>query len=277
MNLASRRVVIRCFDVVESTNDTILEAGARGEPEGTTHLAREQTRGRGRARHRWWSPRNRGLWMSALLRPSTERARWSGISLVAGAAVLDVLRAIGVSSASLYWPNDLQVGRRKIGGILCEVRATGEDGWIALGVGLNLDLREDRGDAPPLPADLRGRITSLAEASPFTTREPLALASEILERFFPLYDRFLGGESVRQLVGDRLAHRGGRIRVAKDGGVAIDGTIEGLSEEGRLCVRLVESASGEQGPTNRRLPAGVLRTSRRGLVEILSGDVEYVE
>ena len=38
----------RVFEQTSSTNDTIHEAALNGAPEGTIHLARAQTRGRGR-------------------------------------------------------------------------------------------------------------------------------------------------------------------------------------------------------------------------------------
>ena len=59
-----------------STNETILSAGERGEPEWTVHLARSQTGGRGRGSHSWWSPSGGGLWMSVLLYPKAPRRAW---------------------------------------------------------------------------------------------------------------------------------------------------------------------------------------------------------
>jgi BirA family biotin operon repressor/biotin-[acetyl-CoA-carboxylase] ligase len=53
----------------------------------------------------------------------------------------------------LKWPNDLLMGRRKIGGILCE---TGPDSGVLVGVGINV-----RVDPEGFPASLRGSAGAL--------------------------------------------------------------------------------------------------------------------
>jgi len=273
---SSRRVQLHVFDVVDSTNRTVLAAGARGDPEGTTHLAREQTHGRGREERAWCSPRDAGLWMSTLLRPACDASRWPGLALVAGAAVWDALAALPVRNVSLYWPNDLQIGRRKLGGILCQSSWDGAAGWVALGVGINLDLRHPRA-ASAVPAALRPRVISLAEATGADSPEPARLALEILSHFWPLYDRFVAGSTPREVVGNRLAHVGRDVRVRGDATRRFDGRIEGLTDEGHLLVRgeWVEThrAEGNTHPSCR----GVLPTQEDGVVAVVSGDVEYVE
>ena len=49
------------------------------------------------------------------------------------------------------WPNDVQVGERKLAGVLIEARP--QDGWGVIGVGLNLDVA--RGRVPPRAARAR--------------------------------------------------------------------------------------------------------------------------
>lgn len=232
----TRPFPIQVFDVLGSTNDSILELGATDAPEGTTHVARAQTRGRGRADHAWWSPPGAGLWMSTLLRPTRARAHWGGLSLVAGRAVRDGLSELGVPSVALYWPNDLQVEGRKIGGILGEVRARGDRAWVALGVGINIDLTsaEVRASMPP---ELRGLATSMVECGRPRTRDPLEIARAILESLFALYERFEAGEAVPDLVGEGLAHVGSLVTVRAPGRAAIRGTVEGLGPQGELLVR----------------------------------------
>lgn len=223
------------FDVLDSTNDSILEAGRAGAPEGTTHLARRQTRGRGRLSRAWWSPEGAGLWMSVLLRPRIDRARWPGISLVAGAAVERALLEAGVRGVELYWPNDLQVGRRKIGGILGEARAEGARAWIALGIGINIDLTRPEA-AASLPAELRGIVTSMAEHGELATRDPVALARAIHQELWPLYRRFDAGEEVGSIVGERIAHLGRTVEVRLPATSPWRATVEGLGPGGELLL-----------------------------------------
>ncbi len=259
--LAKQRFPIQVFDVLPSTNDSILEAGETDAPEWTTHIARTQSRGRGRGDHAWWSPPGAGLWMSTLLRPSRGRAHWGGLSLVAGVAVRDAMEAIGVADVRLYWPNDLEVGRRKIGGILGEVRERGGRAWIALGIGINIDF------GPPhirasMPAEIEPIAISLTEAGQPSTTDPVTLAEVILASFWPLYGRFQEGESVPSIAGDGLAHAGRTVEVKVPGNSPWRGRVEGLGANGELLVR----------PLERRTEVG-----HGGVIAITGGEVVYEE
>ena len=129
---------LRVFPVLDSTNEYVLSAGAAGAASGTELIvaAETQTRGRGRWGRAWASPPFMGLWFSWWC-----RARSLAPHLVAAAAGVGVLRGLvraGAPGARLRWPNDIQLGGGKIGGILVECGA----GGCAVGVGLNV-----RGDA----------------------------------------------------------------------------------------------------------------------------------
>ena len=231
---------IQFFDRVTSTNDSILEAGAAGAPEGTTHVALEQTRGRGRGDHDWWSPAGAGLWMSTLLRPDCPRPTWSGLSLLSGVAVRRALVGLGVRGVELFWPNDLYVGSRKLGGILTEVRGSGSRAWVALGVGLNINLTSDD-VLRTMPPELRERVICMTEAGPPTTRSPRAIAENVLEALAPPYRNFQDGGILPQLIGDEIAHCGRRVKVNRPGRPTMEGTVTGLGAGGEL---LVESLDG---------------------------------
>ncbi|MFX8754992.1 hypothetical protein ABTM47_19545, partial [Acinetobacter baumannii] len=65
-----------------------------------------------------------------------------------GIACARALRRVGLPDIRLKWPNDLRIGRAKIGGILIEQR--GEAGGVCrlvIGVGLNVAMRPDQGAA----------------------------------------------------------------------------------------------------------------------------------
>jgi biotin-(acetyl-CoA carboxylase) ligase len=44
---------------------------------------------------------------------------------------------------TLQWPNDVLIGTRKVGGILCISRVTGEYAWAGCGVGVNVQRPSD--------------------------------------------------------------------------------------------------------------------------------------
>ncbi len=110
-------------DEVPSTQDL-----ARSELETipVVVIAASQTAGRGRSGAGWFTA-PRALAVSVALRATSEQRP---ISLIAGVAARRVLG----DRVGLKWPNDIQVGDAKVGGILVE--QSGE--VVVIGMGLNL-------------------------------------------------------------------------------------------------------------------------------------------
>ena len=108
------------FDSLPSTNTEAARQAALGAPEGLCVLAREQTAGRGRRERNWVSPKDVGLYLSVVLRPSLEARAWPLITLAAALAVRDALEEACGLEADIKWPNDLLAGGRKLCGILAE-------------------------------------------------------------------------------------------------------------------------------------------------------------
>jgi BirA family biotin operon repressor/biotin-[acetyl-CoA-carboxylase] ligase len=118
------------FDSIASTNDyakTLIGEAA----EGTVVLADEQSSGKGRYGHEWFSPQG-GIWFSVIL----STCSGSLITISAGVAVCKTLHMNGVLPG-IKWPNDIMLNYKKIGGVLTEV----VDQSIVLGIGLNLNVR----------------------------------------------------------------------------------------------------------------------------------------
>jgi BirA family biotin operon repressor/biotin-[acetyl-CoA-carboxylase] ligase len=149
----------------ESTNSLALEMGKQGAAAGTVVVAETQTRGRGRQQRAWFSPPGTGLYFSVILRPQLDPVELPKITLVAGVAVCEAIEQACQVSFGLKWPNDLLIGGKKCGGILCETGPlTGTDNGrgilVILGVGLNITIPEST-----FPAELRARATSLLAAT----------------------------------------------------------------------------------------------------------------
>lgn len=140
---------------VESTESTNADAAAllrHGAKAGTVVVSATQTQGRGRLDREWVDQGNDSLSFSAIIHPPgvvpVENYGW--ISLLAGLAVVNVLRKHGVD-ASTKWPNDVIIDGpsedgsssfRKLGGILSE----GQDDYVIVGIGLN--LTSEKADLP---------------------------------------------------------------------------------------------------------------------------------
>ena len=136
---------------VPSTNDRARVLAGEGWPLPAVVVAERQSAGRGRWGRRWESDTPRGLWLTVAWEAGEGSA--GGLPLRVGLGV-----AVGVESVvpelrvKVKWPNDLVVGGRKLGGVLCE--RGGEH--VLVGIGLNLN--HERGD---FPAALRTTATSI--------------------------------------------------------------------------------------------------------------------
>lgn len=148
---------VHLYGKVDSTNEIARELAEDGAPEGTLVLCREQTAGRGRAGHSWYSPGDAGLYLSMILRPS-DISHPGMISILAGLGIVERLAA-GYPDLrpALKWPNDIVAGGLKLGGVLSE--ASWQDArplHLVVGVGLNV-----RPLGRGAPAELEGRATAM--------------------------------------------------------------------------------------------------------------------
>ncbi|GAC1448411.1 MAG: hypothetical protein NVSMB9_31560 [Isosphaeraceae bacterium] len=142
-----------------------------------------QTCGRGRGRNSWWSD-NGSLTFTLALDPvahGLSRDHEPRVALATAVAIVDALAPFvsPVNPLGIRWPNDIEVGRRKLGGILPERIETQAGPRLLIGIGLNLQTRLE--DAPK---ELRPLAVSLAELSraekPLDMEEMLA---SVLDQF----------------------------------------------------------------------------------------------
>jgi BirA family biotin operon repressor/biotin-[acetyl-CoA-carboxylase] ligase len=124
--------VVEAYASIGSTNDRALALAADARNAFAVVIADEQTEGRGRRGATWQSPAGAGLWMSTVL-PWSRPA--SHVTLLVGLAVAEAIEeAAGRVRVGLKWPNDLLVGGRKVGGVLCESAGAA----VVAGIGVNL-------------------------------------------------------------------------------------------------------------------------------------------
>ncbi|MBN2110579.1 MAG: biotin--[acetyl-CoA-carboxylase] ligase [Methanosarcinaceae archaeon] len=127
------------YDEVESTN-SIARSVADRYPEGTIVIAETQKKGRGRMGNEWQSLPG-GISFSVILKPSIPLEYAARITLVAGLALSNSMRRLGVD-ARIKWPNDVLIKGKKVSGILTEVDAEVEKvEHIILGIGINANVR----------------------------------------------------------------------------------------------------------------------------------------
>jgi BirA family biotin operon repressor/biotin-[acetyl-CoA-carboxylase] ligase len=154
---------------------------AEDDPEGTVAVAEEQTEGRGRLGRSWHAPAGTSVLFSVVLVPPVPPPRLPELSLVAGRAVADAVRAVAGVEPAVKHPNDVLIGGKKVAGILAE----SSEGRVVLGIGVNVNQTEDE-----LPEDARTEPTSLR----IELGEPVdraELLAEILARLERAYDAWI--------------------------------------------------------------------------------------
>ena len=129
------------LDEVESTNSFLTERNPKGS---AVALSWNQTGGRGRLGREWVSPAESSLAFSVAiwpqLVPQPLTPEWLGsVSLLTAACLADAIRPHLADPVRIKWPNDVQIGGKKVAGILGEVSGSGR---VVMGVGLNVSLAE---------------------------------------------------------------------------------------------------------------------------------------
>ena len=67
---------LHCLDTVDSTNTYAKKLALAGSPDGTVVISNNQTAGRGRMGRTFQSPRDKGIYLTVLLRPNLPPAEY---------------------------------------------------------------------------------------------------------------------------------------------------------------------------------------------------------
>ncbi len=151
--LVGRRVVYE--PRMASTNGTAHCLAQQGYPPGTVVTTDAQVGGRGRFGRTWHMRERASVACSVILRPTLAPSELAGLGMAAAIAAVEACRAANVP-AQVKWPNDIVVGERKLGGVLCEASLQGTAVQHAI-VGVGLNVNDDLRDRP----DLRASATSI--------------------------------------------------------------------------------------------------------------------
>jgi len=224
---SNRFDAVRRFAAVGSTNDV-----AAALPVGSVVVADQQTAGRGRRGHTWFSPPRAGLYVSVVLAPAAARVdpprATMLLTLAAGVAIAEGIEAASGLATALKWPNDVVAGGRKLAGILAE----GRGDLVVLGYGINVM-------AAAFPPELRDRATSLESEVGREVDRDLVL-DETLAALSRRYDDLVDGRFDAIL--DAWRPRAPRAVGAKVSwiaqGVARSGVTCGIDDHGALLVRV---------------------------------------
>ena len=216
--------------VTDSSNDLAMELIDMYFEEderfpATVLVAESEPHAHGRT-GRWEAPPGRGLYFT-FVREARAGEPISMMPIAVARWVRDALRDATGVRIQLKWPNDLFVGRRKVGGILAEARTQGEDTYVALGVGLNV-----LGSAASLKVP--AATTLEEEAGRAVALAPLLQC--ILDRLDAELAAPRWAEEVPAWERASVHRQGDRLTVRREG-KEISGQYAGLSPEGFLKLK----------------------------------------
>jgi len=124
-------------ETVSSTSD-IAKTQAKELSEGVVILADEQTKGRGKPGAGWFSPKDKGLYFSVILKPYKNSDKLPQFTLLAAKAVVAAIKNLFNLDAKIKEPNDILISSKKVCGILTEKT---KDALI-IGIGINVNTKE---------------------------------------------------------------------------------------------------------------------------------------
>lgn len=221
---------IYSYKETSSTNDAAYQLAASGEKEGSVIIAESQTAGRGRMGRSWVSPRSKGAYFSAILRPDILPKEVSSITLFSALSVAKTIKEMADLAAFIKWPNDVLINNKKICGILTEMNAeTDKINFVIIGIGININTKEDL-----LPKG----ATSIMEAKGEEVSR-VELVKGIFKNLDKYYKLFNGGhiaEIIREYK-EFSNFLGKRVRVTYHD-TKIEGYAVDVDKEGALILRM---------------------------------------
>ena len=224
------------YDVTDSTNLRIKQAGDEGAPHGTLAVADRQTAGRGRRGRTWESPAGSNIYMSILLRPEIAPNKASMLTLVMALSVAEGIRQCishpGYPALQIKWPNDVIINGKKVVGILTEMSSQIDYiNHVTVGVGINVNTTD-------FPEEIAQTATSLQIECGHSVKRAHLIAA-VMERLEENYETFLKTGDLSGLI-DRysalLVNRDRDVRI-----ICMKETYEahavGIDNTGELIVR----------------------------------------
>lgn len=179
---------VRVEKMVDSTNNELKRFVVDGERRDMVLIAEEQSAGRGRRGHSFYSPEGTGLYMSLLLHPHAEPKEAAMLTTLTAVAAAKAVEEVSGEPAQIKWVNDVWMRGLKISGILTEGSSSLEEGrleYVIVGIGIN--MYEPEGGFPEEIKSVAGAVFE-SHVQKENLRNKMAV--EFLANFMEYYQKF---------------------------------------------------------------------------------------
>lgn len=224
------------FKEIGSTNTFAYSLAEEGAKEGTVLIAERQTGGRGRLGRQWHSPPKGNVYMSLILRPKIPPYFAPQFTLAAGVGVADSIRKVSGVTPEIKWPNDILLGRKKLSGILTELKSEMDRvSFIIVGIGVNLNSGLD-----DYPEQLRDQITTLMAftGKRFNRNQFIKVLLDCLEGVFNLLLK-AGFGAIKKRWEEYFCMKGEDVIISFERGI-LRGKALGIDESGAFLLRRMD-------------------------------------
>lgn len=235
---------------INSTNECLKQMGSQGAPHGAALFAGFQHGGKGRLGRSFHSPEGMGIYMSMLLRPACTPVDLMHLTCAVAVAVCNAVEQAAGFRPGIKWTNDLVHEKKKLGGILTELKLArnGSVDFVIIGIGIN--CRQTQED---FPEDIQAIATSVDMVTG-KENDPARLAAALLEELAKMDTQLLTakdsilnqyrtdcitiGQQICVVRGDLVRH-GQALTVDTEGALLVqyeDGTTESVNS-GEVSIR----------------------------------------
>lgn len=217
-------LTVQVLESTDSTNADARRAFLNGANTATLIAANSQTAGRGRMGRQFFSPSGAGAYFSLLLPLSAPPSSILYVTCAAGVAVRrGILQTTG-QDVQIKWVNDLQLGGKKVCGILAEALSMGDRHALIVGIGVNLH-----------PIAFPPELEELAASLNCSTCTRSALIAACTQELLAILQAEPGA-----WLAEYRAHSctlGRHVRILQNGSVLAQGTATDVRADGALCLR----------------------------------------
>lgn len=176
----TEEIDIFSYKTIDSTNTQMKKLAINGGKNHSVIVSEEQSAGRGRFGRSFYSPAQKGVYMSVLLKTGDSLQNATMITIKTAVAVRRAIAKLYDIEVAIKWVNDLYYRGKKVCGILSEAISDFESGMIEaiiIGIGINIST-----DNFPL------EIASIATSLGLQEANRNQFIAEILNQLFAIID-----------------------------------------------------------------------------------------